>query len=391
MNIKTFLKELTLTSFVLAIFFSSCTNEKISTLSGTIQNLDTIAEVKIYKQDFDRTHLVEIKKVNPKKPNFTFKLGELDEPAFIQLHIEGRRNNVAVLLIEPSEKVSMEIDLKDFVNYSLSGSESSLKTQLLSKRLAQSIRTIDSLTVRFNRAASDDERNRLSAQYNETIEAQRAFSTQFIWENPMSRASVMALYQRFSDDHFVFDRPDDIQLFKVVATSLIAMYPNSSYAKGMLSDIKNLERLVTTQNLQTIVQNLEHSLPEIALPNLKGDTIRLSSLRGKVILLDFWASNNQESLLENRELLDVYKQFRGRGFEIYQVSFDVEKEPWMAAIESAGLSWINVSELNPRGSVVALTYNVNRIPANYLIDRSYNIVGKDLYGKDLIAKLREIL
>lgn len=391
MVVKSLFKTLSIVSFIFVLILTSCTNDKISTINGAIQNLDSIAEVKVFRQDFDKTHLIETKKVNHKKPNFSFKVGKVVEPTFFQLHIEGKRKNVAILLLEPTEKVSMEIDLKNFIGYKLTGSEGSLKTQILSKRIAQSVKTLDSLTTLFNKDTTDTERNRISEEYDKIIESQRAYSTQFIWDNPMSRASVMALYQRFSNDHFVFDRPEDLQLFKVVATSLIALYPESNYAKGILADIKNQEKIITSHNLQALIQNMESSLPEIALPNLKGDTVRLSSLRGKVILLDFWASSNQTSLLENRELLEVYKQFRGRGFEIYQVSFDVEKEPWMAAIESAGLPWVNVSELNPRGSLVALTYNVNRIPANYLIDRDYNIVGKDLFGKDLIAKLREIL
>ena len=207
----------------------------------------------------------------------------------------------------------------------------------------------------------------------------------------MSRASVMALYQKISDDRFVFEKAEDIQLFKVVASSLIARYPDSEYSKGMLRDIKNQEKILTSARLQSLIQVAESSLPEIALPNTNGDTVKLSSLRGKVILLDFWASFSQENLLENRELLELYKRYKSKGFEIYQVSLDIEREPWLAAIESVGLPWVNVCELNPNGSRVVGLYNVTRLPANYLIGRNYDIVGKNLFGRDLENKLKEIL
>jgi hypothetical protein len=95
--------------------------------------------------------------------------------------------------------------------------------------------------------------------------------------------------------------------------------------------------------------------------------------------------------MDNRELLGIYKQFKGKGFEIYQVSLDGNRDEWVNAIESAGLPWINVCELNPKGSRDALTYNITQVPANYLIDRNYTIIGKNLYGDALKKMLQEVL
>lgn len=376
--------------FLFSLIFSSCQKGNISRINGSIQNIDSLVEVKIYRQSFDRSTLVESKKLTPNRSEFSFKVGELVEPTFFHLQVEGKKQNIAVLLLEPGDKVNLEIDLMKFSDYKVDGSKESLRTQLLSRRLAQTVRTLDSISNLHGKSESEAEKAELMAKYFETIENQREFSTNFIWENPMSRANVMALYQKFGENQYVFDRPEDTKLFKVVATSIIALYPESSYAIGMKNDIKNQEKLIATHNLQTLIQNAESTLPEIALPNPEGDIVRLSSLRGKVILLDFWASSSQASLLENRELLEVYKQFKNKGFEIYQVSFDIEKEPWLAAIESARLPWINVSELNPNGSAVAGSYNVTQIPSNYLIDKNFNIVGKNLYGNDLVEKLKEL-
>jgi peroxiredoxin len=201
----------------------------------------------------------------------------------------------------------------------------------------------------------------------------------------------MALYQKYTNNSYVFDNSSDINLFKTVATSLRAFYPESEYTKGMLTDIKRMESIVTSYNLNSLLKQAQTSLPEIALPNTKGDTVKLSSLKGKVVLLDFWASFDQTSIMDNRELLEIYRQNKGKGFEIYQVSLDANRDDWVNAIESSSLPWISVSELNPKGSYYARIYNVTQIPSNYLIDRNHTIIGKNLYGEDLKKKLREVL
>lgn len=391
MTLKKVILNLVLPIFLFSLFLTSCNNDEISRVDGVIENIDSLVTVKLYRLDFDKLVFLDSLIVKSKKPSFSFKLGKLEEPTFLHLSIEGKRKNVAVLLLESGEKVTLDVNLNDFMGYKVEGSEGSIKTQMLSIQLAKTKKSLDSLSTKINLAESTDDKERLLNEYNETLEKQRTFSTNFIWANPMSRANVMALYQQYDNNQYVFDRPEDTKLFKVVATQIIAMYPESGYAIGMQQDIKNQEKLLSGHNIKSLIENAESTLPEIALPNPNGEIIRLSSLKGKVILLDFWASSSQECLLENRELLEVYKQFNSKGFEVYQVSFDSEREPWMAAIESARLPWINVSELDPDGSIVAGYYNVTQIPANYLINRDFSIVGKNLYGKDLVAKLKEIL
>ena len=207
----------------------------------------------------------------------------------------------------------------------------------------------------------------------------------------MSRASVMAVYQKYKDDTYVLDRPDDLVLFKTVASSLRALYPNSDYTKGMIAEIKSIEGKIKANKIKSIINQSISSIPDIELLNPQGETIKLSKFKGKVILLDFWASWDQPSIMDNRELLDTYKQFKNRGFEIYQVSLDTDRGEWMNAIESAGLPWTNVCELNSNGSITARVYNVTQLPTNYLIDRNHTIIDKNLFGEALKKRLREVL
>jgi peroxiredoxin len=207
----------------------------------------------------------------------------------------------------------------------------------------------------------------------------------------MSRASVMAVYQQLGDNKFVFDRLEDLYLLKAVATSLKAFYPESDFTKGMLADIQNQERQIATLRMNQIIEEAESTLPEIALPNTKGQTVKLSSLRGKIILLDFWSSVSQTNLFENQELKQIYKTYQPKGFEIFQVSLDDRREPWIEKVESTELPWINVCDPKEGSSYAARIYNVTSIPTNYLINKNFEIVGKNLYGKELERKIKEIL
>jgi peroxiredoxin len=384
---RLFLLSIALTT----LFFVSCKKANHSTITVVVNNIDSIAEVKLFSQDFEKTTLVKEIKLSPKKTTYKFKVGELVEPTFFHLHVNEGRANVAVLLLEPKEQVSITIDNKAFLAYEVLGSLESKRTQRLLVELSRTVKSLDSLNTLYGRASTNAQRIELSSQYQSIVERYRDFSKSFIWENPMSRANVMALYQKFNDDLFVFDRSEDLQLFKVVGSSLIALYPESSYSKGILRDIKNQEKIITSYNLSSLIQQAESTLPEIALPNVYGDTIRLSSLKGKVILLDFWSSLNQANLLENRELFEIYGQFKGRGFEIFQVCLDLEKETWAAAVESSRLPWINVSPLTQGRNNVIGAYNITEIPANYLIDKNFNIIGKNVFGKELVDKIKQAL
>jgi thiol-disulfide isomerase/thioredoxin len=136
----------------------------------------------------------------------------------------------------------------------------------------------------------------------------------------------------------------------------------------------------------------ENSLPEISLPTPAGDTVRLSSTKGSVVLLDFWASWCAPCRLENPNLVKAYDKYHRKGFQIYQVSLDKTKEAWMKGIEDDKLGrWIHVSDIMYWNSPVARLYKIESIPANFLLDREGRVIAKDLRGEELMTKLAEVL
>jgi peroxiredoxin len=131
--------------------------------------------------------------------------------------------------------------------------------------------------------------------------------------------------------------------------------------------------------------------PEIALPNPEGDTVKLSSLKGNYVLLDFWAAWCKPCRVENPNLVNTYKKFQDEKFEIFQVSLDRNRSDWVNAIEKDNLdSWYHVSDLKFWNSQAAQKYNIRSIPANFLLNKQGEIMAKNLRGDDLPAKLNEV-
>lgn len=135
----------------------------------------------------------------------------------------------------------------------------------------------------------------------------------------------------------------------------------------------------------------EGTAPEISLQTPEGKTITLSSFRGKYVLVDFWASWCGPCRRENPNVVAAYNQFKDKNFTILGVSLDEDREKWKEAIAKDKLTWTHISDLQGWQSIAARDYNINAIPANFLIDPEGKIIAKDLRGDDLAATLSTLL
>ena len=130
---------------------------------------------------------------------------------------------------------------------------------------------------------------------------------------------------------------------------------------------------------------------EVALPSINGDTIRLSSLKGKVVLLDFWASWCGPCRTSNKNLVKLYPKYKDKGFEILGVSLDDEKGKWKNAIKQDKINWLQVNEGGGWEAKTALAWNISAIPTSYLIDKDGRLIAMDLEGKELEKALKYLI
>jgi peroxiredoxin len=312
-------------------------------------------------------------------------------PDFYQLRISD--DKTIKLLLEPDEKAIIRGDANMLdKSLDIKGSSGTLLLNGLMDNIKITKSKLDSLSEIFINSDDTSDKEDLTEQYKNIIEQHRKYSIGFILDNSTSLASITALYQEVEPGRILFYRARDIQFFKIVRDSLIKRYPKSNHVKVLKINTNRLLHGYNNQKILSLANPDNFMLPEIYLPDVKGDSISLLSLKGKYVLLSFWASWNKESINANLKLKDVYKEYRKRGFEIYQVSFDKSARQWNYAVRFDQLPWINVNDSSFPNSLIARNYNVNSLPWNYLIDRNMdNIIAKNLSSEELNKILSELL
>lgn len=376
--------------FTVLLYGTSCSKKDKVTLNVKVKSHEE-SMLYLSRLDFKRLVMLDSVKISNGENTKKFRVKQGVEPTFYTLSIKN--GGAITLLAEQNENITVDFDSKNMAEYKVKGSPGSLKVQTLAVTFAKSKQKIDDLSKQYLDANIPEEKTLIEKEFETAVKEQKDFNLKFIQANPMSKASVMALYQKYNDNLYLFDNSGDLLTMKTVASAWKALYPESDYTKGMVEDLDRIEKIITNSRLQKIISESEVSLPDLDIPNKNGVKIKLSSLKGKVVLLDFWLSNNTGSLLDNRELMGIYRQYKPKGFEVYQVALDVNREEWITAIETSSIPWISVCEDNPDGSssYAAKVYNVTQIPANYLIGQDQSIIGKNLYGENLRKKLAEIL
>jgi thiol-disulfide isomerase/thioredoxin len=182
-----------------------------------------------------------------------------------------------------------------------------------------------------------------------------------------------------------------MKYFEKVDSSMFSLYPDYEPVISLHEQVKDLAAKMKGETSGGPASASGSAAPEISLPTPAGDTIRLSSTRGSVVLLDFWASWCTPCRKENPNLLNVYNIYHKRGFQIFQVSLDKTKDAWMKGIQDDHLEkWIHVSDVQYWNSIVVPLYKIESIPCNYLLDKEGRIIAANLRGPQLQIKLAEI-
>ena len=296
--------------------------------------------------------------------------------------IKTNDKNFAMLVLDSADKVTITGSVKDLGNtFKVEGSsETTIFIEYNNLSKSRDIK-LDSLNKEFQLLMEtnkmDSKRmDSLSAifegPYNSIINQTNTLMVDKISKNTNMYSSIMAI-QALDPDKYS-------DLYKSLDAGLSKKFPKD---KNVIMFHEVVERMLST--------NVGQFAPEISLPSPDGKEIALSSLKGKLVLIDFWASWCGPCRKEMPNVIKIYSKFKNKGFEIYGVSLDQDKEKWMEAITKDGINWPQVSDLKYWDNVAARIYNVQGIPYTVLIDKDGKIIAKNLRGQELEKKIAEVL
>lgn len=323
----------------------------------------------------------------------TFKLKtELKDPSFYLLRLNN--NNFLPMVVEPGQKIFINAH-HDSLNLPISveGSEGTLLLTEYTWRLNETIEDIKQLNKIYeeneNNPGLPELMNSLDSMAQGSLNELNKYTKDYIDNNISSLATLFILYQQIAPGVMVLDQARDWKYYAKVDSSLYSQFPDYEPVVTLHEQVKELK---ASLGLTTELPggNIDIA-PEISLPTPEGDTVNLSSTRGSYVLVDFWASWCPPCRVENPNLVKAYDQYHRKGFEIYQVSLDKTKEAWIKGIEGDQLGkWIHVSDVKFWNSVVVPLYNIESIPANFLLDPDGRIIATNLRGEKLQEKLAKV-
>lgn len=389
MNISKTLSALAVSLMMLGAV--SCSNKKFE-VSG---NITDAKDSLLYFENMSLNGAVVVDSTKlVADGNFSFAVDAPSAPEFYRLRIAGQIINVAA---DSTEHVTIKAAYPTMASqYEVSGSDECSKIKELAigqMALQASINNIVRNT-NLNDDVMRDSIRVILAQYKEGVK------NNYIFKEPMKAYAYFALFQTIAlgyENVLVFNprsNEDDVKVFAAVATSWDTYYPKAERGLNLhniaIEGLKNI-RIMKAEQQQTVdPSKVEYTgVIDIALPDNKGNIRKLSSLKGKVVMLDFHLFATKESTARIMQLRELYNKYHAQGFEIYQVSIDPDEHFWKTSV--AALPWICVHSDDGLNAAELGMYNVRDIPTYFLIDKNNVLQKRDVQIKDIDAEIKALL
>lgn len=343
-----------------AALLTSCGSKAV--IEGVVTDAPD-SDVIVSLLDVNRYQVLDTVKTDA-QGRYTYKL-EMKEgqPEFIYLFHGAKR--IASLLLQKDDKVKVTSDTLG--NYSVTGSPEC-------DRLAEVERTQAEFGNKFaatqaqlaDMDASSPEAAVLRADLSRQYIAYYRDRVKYVLENSKSLTVVPVLYESIGGTLPVFGQTTDAIHFRNISDSLKTVYPESRYVKALEQEAARRTSYLEMDNRLRNAAEVKYI--DIAMPDVKGNTVKLSEVEGKVVMVYFWASENAEQKMFNLDVVKpVYADYKDKGFEIYAVSLDTDKAKWATTVRNQELDWINVCDGRGSASPVVTTYNVQSIPSLFFL------------------------
>lgn len=353
--------------------FTSCETKEVGnlTIHGTIQDAPTD---KIFLYQVGAKELSVIDTATIENDGSFELIANIDKLDFYQLGFNSQ--NRVNIITQPGENITINATGNSLESsYAVSGSE-------------ETSRMKEVIEIQIDGYRKQDSINKLmqSARQNQDMNG-------FIKLNSELQTSQTRIQEKLKS----FAETNSSYLASLVAVQNInpeVFYPALEAVDNGLKEkagdnfmYQTLHSKVSAMKFTRVGANA----PELDFPSPEGDLIALSSLRGKYVLLDFWASWCKPCRMENPNVVRLYNKFNNKGFEVYSVSLDESKEKWIQAINQDNLKWTHVSDLKGWQAEPAQIYGVAAIPQTYLLDPQGVIIARNLRGAELDQKLEDLL
>ena len=287
----------------------------------------------------------------------------------------GTQTPIAQFFAE-NGSITVDANIDSLAQTVVKGSKSNDEFTVLTKEIQNIAKETQGLQQRYTEAmqsGNDEGMKKAQIDYEAMMGNQKVYAKNFIREHPKSSVSPLVVLMQFAQEISAHD-----------IDTLVAFLDPTVRTSVYVTELKKLADKMRITEVGAIA-------PDFTLNTPEGTPFTLSSLRGKIVLIDFWASWCVPCRKENPNVVAVFSKYKDKGFDILGVSLDREKDPWIKAISDDQLAWHQVWDLKSGQNEVAVKYNVQAIPLSLLLDKEGKIIAKNLRGEDLAKKLAVLL